>query len=430
MTELLPTNPESERGMIGAILQHGDQLAEIRSALQAEDFSLESNRRIVRTAYSLHDSREPVNASTVGRQLQNEGKLDLIGGLAYIAQCSSEWLPNVYSLDRQVQEVKDLSIRRRVIAEAHRIADRAGTLTEDLPTVLAEFADIPKAIASEQVSKSSIGGSEIIERAGGFEAFMKPKPGLDTGFRSLNFMTGGLASGDLIILAARPSIGKTAFALNLTHHAAKKTGVHIFSLEMEPAALMRRLIAMRAAVSYQQLRLGNLTPEQRREVARAAAEIAGLPIHYESKLGSSVIGIRSELQKIQRKHEIGLVIVDYLQLMHGSGGRGQDRNNEIAGITRALKIIAGECAVPLVVLSQLTRGPARENRPPTLSDLRDSGAIESDADLVMLLHKEESDLGSIDRISLHLAKQRNGEIGKINFALKREHGRFSEEASE
>lgn len=412
-----------EKAVLGGILANNEDSATILSAVNPEDFTIEAHRKLINTLTELAAEGQPLGPHSAAMRLNAKGQLDVVS-LSGLVELRELWAPSL-NAERYVRDLQLLTSRRKLVLAGHRLIQRAEDETES-PAAIVERAQAElSAVASDSTPSRSQTTSELIARAGGINEFLKAKPGLATPFRGLNAITGGLEPGSVTILAARPSIGKTALALQMARHAATKGAVVFSTLEMSSEPLVRRAIASKARVSYQQLRLAQLTPEQRLRVSRATAELSALPIYFEGTTGQTVLGLRAELRRLAAKQSLALVVVDYLQLMHAPSGKRENRTVEVGEISRGLKLAAIEFNVPFLVLSQLTRNSAREARQPVMSDLRDSGSIEQDGDIVMFIHRDEA---AVDRsgADLIVAKQRNGPLATIRLHFHGEQGLFVE----
>jgi len=364
------------------------------------------------------------------------GQLESVDGVSYLVSLD-DGLPQLSNLDGYVRIVKDKALLRRIIFASQKLINRCLLGEEDAEQILASGEETLLRLGEDRATSALASPGQIIEEfEGGFNAFLDPShriKGLSTGFLKLDELTGGLHPGELIILAARPSMGKTALALNIAQHAATQANlrktVAVFSLEMSKESLLTRMVCAAARVDQQKFRAGYLNREERRRLQIAANDLVEAPLYIDDTAGANLMDIHAQLRRLQAERGLDLVVIDYLQLMSGRG-RFENRNQEVSALSRGLKLLAKELRVPLLVLSQLNRAP--ETRPgdhvPQLSDLRESGSIEQDADLVLFIFREESykpnreDLRGL--ADLIIAKQRNGPIGKVKLAFLREYTRF------
>jgi replicative DNA helicase len=432
----LPSNLDAERFVLGAILMDDALYIQVAGTLVAEDFSLEKHRRIFQRMGELYERAERIDRVTVANELMKQNQLESVDGITYLVSLD-EGLPALSNLDSYVHIVKDKAILRRIIFTSQKLIDRCILGEEEPDQILSSAEESLLKLGDERAVDALVSPKRILEEfEGGINAFLDPSKrikGLSTGFLKLDEMTGGLHEGELIILAARPSVGKTALALNIAQHVAMRPGekqtVAVFSLEMSRESLLTRMICAGARVDQQKFRAGYLNQDERRRLAKTASEMVQAPLFIDDTSGTHLMDIHAKLRRLQSEHGLALVIIDYLQLMSGRG-RFENRNQEISTISRGLKLLSKELRVPMLVLSQLSRAP--ETRPgdhrPQLSDLRESGSIEQDADLVGFIFREEvykpdrEDLRGL--AELQIAKQRNGPTGKVNLVFLKEFTKF------
>src|SRR5271155_5227177 len=429
----LPANQDAERFVLGAILMDDALYIQVAGALEAEDFSLEKHRRIFLRMGELYAR---VDRVTVANELMKQNQLESVDGITYLVSLD-EGLPTLANLESYVDIVKDKAILRRIIFTSRNLIDRCIIGEEEPDQILASAEDSLLKLGDSRAGDALVNPRQILDAFdGGINAFLDPSKrikGLSTGFLKLDEMTGGLHEGELVILAARPSMGKTALALNIAQHVAmfpeKKQTVAVFSLEMSRESLLTRMICAGARVDQQKFRAGYLNQDERRRLARTTSDLVQAPLFIDDTSGTHLMDIHAKLRRLKSEHGLSLVVVDYLQLMSGRG-RFENRNQEISTISRGLKLLAKELKVPMLVLSQLSRAP--ETRPgdhrPQLSDLRESGSIEQDADLVSFIFREEvykpdrEDLRGMAEVLL--AKQRNGPTGRVNLVFLKEFTKF------
>ena len=432
----LPANLDAERFVLGAILMDDALYIQVAGALEAEDFSLEKHRRIFLRMGELYARGDRIDRVTVANELMKQNQLESVDGITYLVSLD-EGLPTLANLESYVGIVKDKAILRRIIFTSRNLIDRCIVGEEEPDQILASAEESLLKLGDTRADDALVNPKRILDDfEGGINAFLDPSKrikGLSTGYLKLDEMTGGLHEGELIILAARPSMGKTALALNIAQHVAafpeKKQTVAVFSLEMSRESLLTRMICAGARVDQQKFRAGYLNQDERRRLARTASELVQAPLFIDDTSGTHLMDIHAKLRRLKSEHGLSLVIIDYLQLMSGRG-RFENRNQEISTISRGLKLLAKELRVPMLVLSQLSRAP--ETRPgdhrPQLSDLRESGSIEQDADLVAFIFREEvykpdrEDLRGM--AELLLAKQRNGPTGRLNLVFLKEFTKF------
>ncbi len=430
----LPANLDAERFVLGSILMDDSSFVSVGALLDTDDFSLEKHRRIFARMGEIAERGDKIDRVTVANELMRHNQLESCDGLSYLVSLD-DGLPQIYNLDSYVRIVKEKSLLRKIIFNSQAIINRC-LLGEENPDEILATAEESLLKLGDTRGKDALATPEqiISEFQGGINAFLDPSrriKGISTGFVKLDEMTGGFHEGELIILAARPAMGKTALALNIGQHVATRNRqpVAVFSLEMSKESLLTRMICAGARVDQQKFRAGYLNQEERRRLQIAASELVEAPIFIDDSAGANLMDIHSKLRRLQAEHGLALVIIDYLQLMNGRG-RFENRNTEVSALSRGLKLLSKEMRVPFLVLSQLSR--ATETRQgdhkPQLSDLRESGSIEQDADLVAFVFREEyykpdrEDLRGL--ADLIIAKQRNGPVGKVPLVFLREFTKF------
>jgi replicative DNA helicase len=438
----LPANIDAERFVLGSILMNHDAYFQVAGAVEPEDFSLEKHRRIFGRMKDLYERGDKIERLTVANELMKQGQLESVDGLTYLVSLD-EGMPELTNLDSYIRIVKDKSALRRMIFTAQKVIDRCLIGEEEPDEILAGAEEALLKLGESRSGDQLQSPAAIIDQfPGGITAFLDPSrrvSGLSTGFTKFDDMTGGLHGGELIILAARPSMGKTALALNIAQHVAchPQIGkpVAVFSLEMSSASLLTRLLCAGARVDQHKFRAGYLSKEERTRLQVALGELTEAPLFIDDTAGIHLMDIHAKLRRLKVQHGLSLVVIDYLQLM-SSRGRSENRNQEVSAMCRGLKLMAKELDVPFVVLSQLSR--ASETRPgdhkPQLSDLRDSGSIEQDADLVGFIFREEvykpNDESVKGLADLIIAKQRNGPIGKVPLTFLGQFTRFENRAED
>jgi replicative DNA helicase len=436
----LPTNIEAERLVLGSIMLDDSMYIQAAGMLEADDFSLDKHRRIFARMGGLHERGESIDRVTVANELLRYSELEAVGGLSYLVSLD-DGLPHIVNLESYIRIVKDKAVLRRIIYAAQHMMNRCLVGEEDPQEILAGAEETLLKLGESGVRAVMANPRQIVqEYEGGINAFLDPSKrlkGVGTGFYKLDEMTGGLHPGDLFILAARPSMGKTALALNIAHHVAAKTeqGVAVFSLEMSKESLLTRMLCASARVDSQRFRAGYLNAEERRRLQAGLNQLVSAPLYIDDTAGIHLMDIHAKLRRLQSERKLALVVVDYLQLMSGRG-RFENRNQEVSALSRGLKLLAKELSVPMMVLSQLSRAPETRqgDHRPQLSDLRESGSIEQDADLVAFIFREEvykrdrEDLRGI--AELLLAKQRNGPVGKIDLVFLHHLTKFENRAED
>jgi replicative DNA helicase len=438
----LPANVDAERFVLGSILLNQDNYFQVAGAVEPEDFSLEKHRRIFGRMKDLYDRGEKIDRVTLANELMKQGQIESVDGFAYLVSLD-EGLPALSNLDSYVRIVKDKATLRKLIFSAQKIIDRCLIGEEEPDEILAGAEESLLKLGEGRSGERLESPATVIGKfPGGVNAFLDPSQrvsGLSTGFAKFDEMTGGLHGGELLILAARPSMGKTALALNIAQHVAThpqmRKPVAVFSLEMSSASLLTRLLCSAARVDQHKFRAGYLNADERRKLQVALADLTESPLYLDDPAGVNLMDIHSKLRRMQAEHGLSLVVIDYLQLM-SNRGRSENRNQEVSAISRGLKLMAKDLNVPFLVLSQLSR--ASETRigdhKPQLSDLRDSGSIEQDADLVAFIFREEvykrdrEDLRGL--ADLIVAKQRNGPIGNVPLRFLGQFTRFENRAED
>jgi replicative DNA helicase len=432
----LPVNLDAERFVLGAILMDDALYIQVAGTLESEDFSLEKHRRIFLRMGEVFQRGERIDRVTVANELMKQNQLESVDGVSYLVSLD-EGLPALANLDSYVRIVKDKAVLRRIIFTSQKLIDRCIIGEEEPDQILASAEETLLKLGETRAQDALVNPQRILDEFdGGLNAFLDPSKrikGLSTGFLKLDEMTGGLHPGELVILAARPSMGKTALALNVAQHVAlhpnEKQTVAVFSLEMSRESLLTRMICAGARVDQQKFRAGYLNQDERRRLAKTASDLVQAPLFIDDTSGTHMMDIHAKLRRLKAEHGLALVVIDYLQLMSGRG-RYENRNQEISTISRGLKLLAKDLKVPMLVLSQLNRAP--ETRPgdhrPQLSDLRESGSIEQDADLVAFIFREEVYKQEDERLrglaELLVAKQRNGPTGKVNLVFLKEFTKF------
>jgi replicative DNA helicase len=437
----LPTNVDAERFVLGSILLEDSFFVQAAGTLEADDFSLEKHRRIFKRMADLQERGEKIDRITVANELMKFNELEACDGLSYLVSLD-DGLPQIPNLDSYIRIVKDKAVLRRIIFASQHMMNRCLLGEEEPGDILAGAEETLLKLGEERVKTGLLNADQILrDYEGGISAFLDPSKrvkGISTGFTKLDEMTGGMHGGDLFILAARPSMGKTALALNIAQHVAlrNKQTAAVFSLEMSKESLLTRMLCSAARVDSQRFRAGYLTQEERRKLNHALHELVEAPLYIDDTPGLHLMDMHAKLRRLQAERgKIGLVIVDYLQLMSGRG-RFENRNQEVSALSRGMKLLAKELNVPMMVLSQLSRAveTRQGDHRPQLSDLRESGSIEQDADLVGFIFREEvynrdrEDLKGL--AELIVAKQRNGPVGTVNLVFLHAQTKFENRAED
>ena len=475
----LPYNEQAEQAVLGSALLSRECLFNILSRLEEDDFYVGKHQLIYRAIRNLFDKESAVDVLTVTEELMNMKELESIGGVEYLQQCSDAMVA-LSSIDYYVDIVNDQAVLRRLIQSCRDIDYKF--LNDEINDVNGFVAD-SEALLKNACEKRRVSGFKKAEQVAESVRMSIETPketktdgvnGLTTGFDSLNRITQGFHAGDMIIVAARPSVGKTALALNFAYRAANRTDkpVAIFSLEMPAEQLVTRLIGAESSVSLSKITTGNLNGVDRAKVGSAVSKIGSLPLFIDDSPNGKLMDIIAKSRKLQAENpDLGLIIIDYLGLISSGSSRSTDsRQEEVRKASLALKSLARELKVPVIVVSQLSRSVEQrgENKRPILSDLRDSGSIEQDADVVMLLYREdyykdskapnssgdkkiknlsgserfemvkeqkeritgESMVGDVSFVEVNVAKNRNGQTGKSYLFFYKSFGRFDEPSEE
>ena len=437
----LPVNLDAERFVLGSILLDEAMYVQAAGTLEPDDFSLEKHRRIYRRMGELQERGEKIDRVTVANELMKFNELEACDGLSYLVSLD-DGLPQLPNLDSYIRIVKDKSILRRIIFASQNMMSRCLMGEEEPDEILAGAEETLLKLGDTRVKSGLENANDIVTGyEGGINAFLDPSKrikGISTGFAKFDDLSGGMHGGELLILAGRPSMGKTSLALNIAQHVALKLKqtVAIFSLEMSKESLLTRLLCAAARVDSQKFRQGYLNQEERRKLHHALTELVEAPLYVDDTPGIHLMDIHAKLRRLQvERHHIGLVIVDYLQLMTGRG-RFENRVQEVSALSRGMKLLAKELNVPMLVLSQLSRAveTRQGDHRPQLSDLRESGSIEQDADLVGFIFREEvynkdrEDLRGL--AELIVAKQRNGPVGTVNLVFLHAQTKFENRAED
>ena len=422
-----PQNIEAEQAVIGTILIQDNSLLKVVEILSPSDFYLQSHKIIYETMLSLFDKKEPHDLITITGLISDRNQLNQVGGPAYLASLT-DVIPFTGTLVHHARIIRKKSILRRLIQSCSEVAARCydaqddiETLVDDAEKIIFEIAQDGKKQGFEPLSRIA---PKALDRITMLASRKEHITGVATGYEEIDRMTAGLQPSDLIILAGRPSMGKTALAMNIVQHAGliDKVPVAVFSLEMSMEQLCLRMLCSVGKVDSQKVRTGNLGQDDWPRLTRATAQLTDAPIFIDDTAGLTVLEMRAKARRLKSEHDLGLVVVDYLQLMQGKASI-ENRTQEISDISRSLKAMAKELEVPVIALSQLNRSlESRQDKRPQLSDLRESGAIEQDADVILFIYRDEVYNKSESNPSRGLAevivgKQRNGPTGTITLTF-------------
>ncbi len=442
----LPASVEAERSILGAILLDNHSYNEAAEKLRAEDFSLDSHRRIYSRMAELIDAHRAVDIVTLAEELARRKEVEAVGGVAYLASLT-EGLPRRPSIEEYVRIVKDKSLARQLIGICNTAITRAADQSDEALVVLDAAESGLLEVSERGITRGFAGIPEIVRDSFGtidnLYAQQKEVTGLATHYTQFDKMTSGLQASDLIIIAARPSMGKTAWAINIAENAAVRDGkvVAVFSLEMSKESLLRRMLASQALVSMQKIQTGFIPKADRGKLMEALERLAESKIFIDDTPAIALSEMRAKARRLQRQQGgLDLIVIDYLQLMSASSfgvgaRRYENRTQEVSAISRGLKALAKELRVPVVALSQLSRASEQRggDKKPMLSDLRESGSIEQDADVVAFIHRDsyynkdengEEDPDSKNKAEIIIAKQRNGPTGSVHLAYRADCTRF------
>ena len=437
-TRIPPHSVEAEQSVLGSILLDKDAMISVSETLIPEDFYKEAHRVIYECMLKLYNNQSEIDLITLADELRDQGYLDDIGGIAYITSLSTI-VPTTSNIKYYINIVKEKSISRQLISAANDIINLGYDSSTKVEDVLENAEKKIFDISQERTTNDFQPINQVLtETLSMLEKLYEEKSdvtGLTTGFRDLNKKINGLQRSDLLLIAARPAMGKTAFALNLVQNAALKgdASVAVFSLEMSKEQLVQRMVAAQSSVELKKIKTGTLAANDWPRITDGMAVLSGAKIHIDDTPGIKISELRSKCRKLKIEKGLDLVLIDYLQLMEGEG-HNESRQQEIAKISRSLKILAKELDCPVVALSQLSRAPEqRADHRPMLSDLRESGSIEQDADIVMFLYRDEYYNPDTERKNIGeviVAKNRHGETGTVELVWFGEIQKFADKMIE
>ncbi|MBR2766561.1 replicative DNA helicase [Candidatus Saccharibacteria bacterium] len=431
-----PQDIQAEKSLLGAIMISDGVLPEILTIIRPRDFYDEKHQIIFEAMSSLYDQHKPIDLLTLTTELKSKKKLKEIGGAPYLTELSN-FVPAASHAKAYADIIEKASVRRRLIRAGNEIANKAYEDDAEVDNLIGAAEKDLFEVSDKIVKSDYVAMEELLADAfDRIEELHKNKGalrGLKTGFRDLDKMTAGLQKGDLVIVGARPAMGKTTFAQNLAYNVASinKKGVLFFSMEMAASQIIDRMISDVSGVDNWKMQTGNLSEEEFQKIGDALSEMDEIPIYIDDTSSMTVVELRNKARRAVHDHDIGVIIVDYLQLIAGDGAYRGNRVMEVTEISRGLKVLARELEVPVVALAQLSRNvTGRDNPRPVLSDLRESGSIEQDADLVMFLHRpdyykqNDDDYEETHITELLIAKHRHGAVGKIELYFHPELLRF------
>lgn len=428
-----PQNIEAEQAVLGAIFLDASALTLASEILIPEDFYRAAHQKIFHAMLKVADKGEPVDLVTVTAELADAKALEEVGGVSYLSELADS-VPTAANVEYYARIVEEKSVLRRLIRTATSIAQDSYTREDEVDVLLNEAEKKIMEIAQRKHSGAFQNIKDVLVQAyDNIEMLHNRKgeiTGIPTGFTELDRMTAGFQRSDLIIVAARPSVGKTAFALNIAQNVATKTNenVAIFSLEMSAQQLVMRMLCAEGNINAQNLRTGKLTPEDWGKLTMAMGSLSNAGIYIDDTPSIRVSEIRAKCRRLKQESGLGMVLIDYLQLIQGSGRNRENRQQEVSEISRSLKALARELEVPVIALSQLSRSvEQRQDKRPMMSDIRESGSIEQDADIVAFLYRDDyydKDSENKNIIEIIIAKQRNGPVGTVQLAFIKEYNKF------
>lgn len=431
---LPPQNTEAEEAVLGGLLIDPDAIIRVATILRPEDFYREKDAWIYDAIQILHERREPVDFLTVCDELERRGRLNEVGGAAFITSLINA-VPTSIHVEHYARIVERTATRRRLLDAAGQIAALAYQEADDVEEVVDHAEQILFGVSERRISRELVPIKVVLsayyDRIEYLTRHRGEMIGIPTGFSDIDRLLGGLQRSDMVILAARPSVGKTSLALSIAHNAAKKHGQRIafFSLEMSNEQVVQRLISAETAIDSQRLRRGDIAEDEWGRFMKATSDLAETLFYIDDTPSISALELRTKARRLHAEVGIDLLVVDYLQLMRGDF-RSENRVQEISTISRALKALARELNVPVLALSQLSRSvESRQDKRPILSDLRESGALEQDADVVIFIYRDEMYNENTERqniADIMVSKQRNGPTGTVSLYFKKELAQFRE----
>lgn len=433
MDRVPPHNHEAEQSVIGAIFLEPQALITASEVLMPDDFYRTAHQKIFLTMMNLSDQGKAIDVVTVTEELSAKKELEDVGGLSYLAELANA-VPTAANIVHYAKIVEEKALLRRLIRTATKIVEDGYTREDEVEALLSEAEKKMMEVASRKNAGDFKHVKDVLVQTYDNIEQLQSRDGditgITTGFIDLDRITAGFQRNDLIIVAARPSVGKTAFALNVARNAAikAKENVAIFSLEMGADQLVMRMLCAEGNIDAQSLRTGSLEDEDWRKLTMAMGSLSNAGIYIDDTPGIRVNEIRSKCRRLAQEHGLGMIMIDYMQLIQGSGKPGENRQQEVSEISRSLKGLARELKVPVIALSQLSRGvEQRQDKRPMMSDLRESGSIEQDADIVAFLYRDDyydKESESKDQIEIILAKQRNGPTGTVTLAFVKQYNKF------
>ena len=430
----LPSNVDAERSLLGSVFVNNENYYRIVEFLRPEDFYLDAHRVIFRTMLHLMENSRAIDLITLQDELLRSSSLESAGGIGYLSGLM-DGIPHLLNIEHYIEIIRDRSLLRQMIGSASKMmgdcfdqAEAADAILDKAEQSLFNLSEHRSKAGFVSVASMGPEATQLLTRLYEDKEMIT---GIPTGFTDLDRNTSGFQPGDLVILAARPSMGKTALALNIAQYVAVEKGlpVGIFSLEMSRQQLLMRFLCAQSMVDAHKVRTGYIARDDFQQLIDALATVTQAPLHIDDSSSLTIMEMRAKARRLKAEHGLKLLIVDYLQLM-SSYGRVENRVQEISGISRGLKALAKELEVPVIALSQLSRAPEQRqgDHRPQLSDLRESGSIEQDADVVLFIYREEvykQDEENQGKAELIISKQRNGPIGTVKLAFLKQYTKFA-----
>lgn len=437
MQKIPPNSIEAEQSVLGAMLLDKEAISTVTELISGDDFYREAHKEIFEAIVEIYDKGEPVDLITLTEKLKARDTLDAVGGITYLTNLMDA-VPTTHNARYYAKIIEEKSLLRKLIKSSSEIISKSYQASEDVSEIIDEAE---KSIFNISLNRSTQGFTHIknilsvnFDKIEEMYLNKGKITGVPTGFTDLDNKLSGLQKSDLILVAARPSMGKSSFMMNIVQHAAvrEKITTAIFSLEMSKEQLTQRLLCAEALIDAHRLRTGDISEEEWVKLARAMGPLSEAPIFIDDTPAITITEMRAKCRRLKLEHNLGLVVIDYLQLMQGKGN-AESRQQEISEISRSLKALAREINVPVVSLSQLSRAPEmRADHRPVLSDLRESGAIEQDADVVMFLYRDEYYHPDTDKKNIGeviIAKQRNGPTGTVELVWLGQYTKFVNKAN-
>lgn len=433
LEKIPPQNLDAEQSVLGAMIIDKEAVLKAIEVLKPEDFYRDANGHVFQAIATLFERGEAIDLITLAEELRQTGLLDQVGGVAYVAGLANS-VPTAANVEYYAQIVEEKSLLRQLIGVSTRMARMGYEADEEVETLL----DKAEQMVFELTQRKSVSSftplkAVLMNTFERIEFLFQNKgniTGVPSGFAALDKMTSGFQPSDLVIVAARPSMGKTAFCLNIAQYASLKKNlpVAVFSLEMSKEQLVTRMLCVEAMVDQQKLRTGDLSDEDWQKLTRAAGPMAQAPLFIDDTPGISIMEMRAKCRRLKSEHGLSLIVIDYLQLMSG-GKKTENRQQEISEISRSLKALAREVQAPVIALSQLSRAvEQRQDKKPMMSDLRESGSLEQDADIVMFIYRDDyynpETTDRPGRADIIIAKQRNGPVGTVELGFLKEFTKF------